>query len=400
MATADLTTVPYIYKSVYSGKKPENLASRDRVLLSMFPKEGGFTGDDFKFAIQVGNNQAVSATFATALANKGYTQGKKLTVLRKRKYAMGSIDEEAAAASGDDKGAFVRMVTTQMDSTIDELGHKLAIALYGDGSGTIGKINSVSAGVITLQYPDDARNFNIDQVINANPNRTGNVGTMRSGDGVVSAVNEDEGKITYTGTITSIAANDFLYTKGDYDADIQGVGAWIPDVAPTGGDSFMGIDRSSNPQRLAGWRVTTTGISIEENMKKLAAKIRKAGGRPKHAFLSPMNWNTLQNNLETKVERTEGGGATFGFEHIVMATPAGMVKVFADPECPPDRGYLLDMSTWHLRYLGSGIPHIINGDGLKMTRHADADALEYRFRYWGNVYCTAPVRNGVFLIGT
>lgn len=397
MSTADLTTVPYIYKSVYSGKKPENLASRERVLLSLFPKEGGFTGDDFKFAIQVGNNQAVSATFTTALANKGYTSGKKLTLTRKRKYGIGSIDEEAAAASGDDKGAFVRLVTSQMDSTLDELGHRLAVALYGDGSGAIGQVASVAAGVITLTYPDDVRNFNETQSIQANPTKTGASGSMRAGTGTVTVVDEDAGTVTYSGTITSIAAGDYLYSEGDYDGDIQGLAAWIPDTAPTSGDSFCGIDRSSNPQRLAGWRVTTT-TSIEEGAKKLAAKIRKFGGRPKHLFLSPMNWNTLQNNLETKVMRDQGGNGVFGFEHIVMATPAGMVRVYADPECPPDRGYLLDLSTFKMRYLGDGVPHIIKGDGLRMVRHSDADALEYRFRYWCNVYCTRPVSNGVLLI--
>ncbi|HEY5961560.1 MAG TPA: hypothetical protein VIV60_33605, partial [Polyangiaceae bacterium] len=122
------------------------------------------------------------------------------------------------------------------------------------------------------------------------------------------------------------------------------------------------------------------------------------GGRPKHAFLSPMNWNTLQNNMEAKVMRDEGGDAKFGFESIVMATPAGMVRVYADPECPPDRGYILDLSTWRLKYLGPGIPHICDTDGLRMLRQGTADGLEYRFRYWGNMYCLAPGFNGVFQI--
>lgn len=400
MATANLSTVPYIYKSVYAGKKPENLASRDRVLLSLMKKEGGFTGDDFKFAIQYGNNQGISSTFSDALANADVTKGKKFTLTRAMKYGVGTINEEAAEAAGDDKGSFVRLVTSQMDSTIDELGHQLAIALYGNGSGSIGKISSVSGGVITLVQADDARNFSEGQVIQANPNETGNSGSMRSGSGTVTAVDEDAGTVTYSGTITSVAANDFLYTKGNYDADIKGLAAWLPLTAPTSGDSFFGVDRSAAPQRLAGWRVTTTSNSIEENMKKLAAKIRRAGGRPKHAFLSPMNWNTLQNNLETKVVRDEGGEAKFGFDSLVMATPAGMVRVYADPECPPDRGYILDMSTWFLKYLGSGIPHIVDTDGLRMLRQASADGLEYRFRYWGNLGCWAPGHNGVFQIAT
>jgi hypothetical protein len=399
MAQANSSTVSFIYKTVYSGKKPENLASRDRVLLSMMPKEGGFTGDNFVYAIQYGNNQGVSSNFGNAQTNADTTKGTKVTLTRARKYGVGTIDLESAAAAGDDKGAFVRLVTSQMDSTVDELGHRLAIALYNDGSGSIGRCANDptdAGGPITLTNPDDARNFFPGQVIQANPTKTGTAGNMRVGTGTVTLVDEDAGSITYSGTITAITTNDYLYNQGDYDGDVAGLDAWIPLTTP-GATPFFGMVRNVSPQRLGGWRVTTGG-SIEENSKKLAAKIRRAGGRPKAMFLSPMNWNTLQNSLASKVERPEGGDAKYGYEYISLATPAGMIKCYADPECPPDRGYILDMSTWKLRYLGDGVPHVADEDGLRMLRGATTDSVEYRFRYWGNLYCTAPGYNGVFQI--
>lgn len=399
MAQANLATVPFIYKSVYSGKKPENLASRDRILLSQLTKQGGFSGNNFILPIQYGNNQGVSSTFANAQANADTIKGKAFAITRARKYGVGTIDAEAAEASGDDKGAFVRLVTSQMDSTVDELGHQLAIAAYGNGSGTIGKILTVAAGVITLVQPDDTRNFQEGQILQANPNQTGNVGSMRAGTGTVTAVDEDAGTVTYSGVITAVAVSDFLYTQGNYDADIKGLASWLPITAPIGGDSFFGVDRSAAPQRLAGWRVTTPNISIEENMKKLAAKIRRAGGRPKAAFLSPMNWNTLQNSLEGKIVRDQGGEGEFGFDALSMTTPAGTIKVFSDPEAPPDLGYVLDMTTIMLKYLGPGIPHICDDlDGLRMLRQGASDGMEYRFRYWGNMAINAPGYNGVFQI--
>lgn len=398
-STNNLSTVPFIYKTVYAGQKPQNLASRDRVLLSLVKKVGGFTGTSFVVPIQYGNNMGVSADFLTAQAGADVLKGIAPAITRAKKYGVGTIDAESAAASGDDKGAFIRLVTNAMDSTVDELGHQLAIALYGAGDGSIGKVSSVAGGVITLTQPDDASHFAKGMIINANPNQTGNSGSMRVGDGTVSAVDEDAGTVTYTGTITSIAPGDFVYAKGNYDSDIKGLSAWLPLTAPTGGDNFFGVDRSVAPQRLAGWRVTTTSVSIEENLKKLAAKIRRAGGRPKHAFLSPINWNTLQNNLESKVIRDPGGQGEFGYDSLVMATPAGMVRVYADPECPPDRGFLVDMSTAVLKYLGPGIPHICDDlDGLRMLRQGSADGMEYRFRYWGNFYLDAPGFSGVFQI--
>lgn len=406
MAASDLTTVAYIVKKLYSGKEPENLASRDRVFMSMVQKSGGFTGSNLTVSVQYGNQMGNSVAFATAQLNASATKGIQWTITRAKRYHVGTLDAEAMLATGDDKGSFVRLVRNEMDSGADEMGHKIAIDLYGDGSGAIGRCSNDPAdtnGTITLTNPDDVMHFAVGQVISANPNKTGNSGTLRAGtvnsNGVtVTAIDEDAGTVTFSGTLTGVTTNDWLYNQGDYDGAPKGLAAHFPLTAPTGGDSFFGVDRSVAPQHLAGWRVTTTSNSIEENMITLAAKIRRAGGKPKTALLSPTNWATLSKNLESKVERSEGGEATFGFDSIRMATPAGIIRVYADPECPPDRGYILDMSTLFVKYLGPGLPHIVAEDDLRMLRQATQDGVEYRYRCFYNMFCTAPVRNGVFQI--
>lgn len=398
MAASDLTSVAYIVKKLYSGKEPENLASRDRVFLSMVDKSGGFTGSNLTVAVQYGNQQGNSVAFATAQTNASSTKGIQWLITRAKRYHVGTLDSEAMLATGDDKGSFVRLVKNEMDSGADEMGHKIAIDLYGDGSGALGQCsnNPVDAGgPITLTNPDDIAHFAVGQKITANPTKTGTVGNMRAGTGTITAIDEDAGTITFSGTITGITTSDWLYNEGDYDGAPKGLAAHFPLTAPSGGDSFYGVDRSVAPQHLAGWRVTTTSNSIEENLITLAAKIRRAGGRPKHVFMSPTNWATLSKNLESKVERSEGGEAQFGFESVRMATPAGILKVYPDPEAPADRAYMLDMSTIKVKYLGPGLPHIVADDDLRMLRQGTADGVEYRYRCFYNMYCTAPGKNGV-----
>lgn len=403
MAASDLTTVAYIVKKLYSGKEPENLASRDRVFLSMVQKSGGFTGSNLTVAVQYGNQQGNSVSFSAAQANATSTKGIQWIVPRTKRYHVGTLDSEAMLACGDDKGAFVRLVKNEMDSSADEMGHKIAIDLYGDGSSAIGQCSNNPAdvnGTITLTNPDDVMHFSVGQWIQANPTKTGASGSLRNTTKTaqVTAIDEDAGTVTFTGTITGITTSDWLYNDSDYDGAPRGLAAHFPLTAPSGGDSFFSVDRSVAPQHLAGWRVTTTSNSIEENMQTLAAKIRRAGGRPKTALLSPTNWATLSKNLESKVERSPGGSGEFGFESISMATPAGMIRVYADPECPPDRGYILDMSTLYVKYLGPGLPHIVADDDLRMLRQGTADGVEYRYRCFYQMYCTAPGKNGVFQI--
>lgn len=404
MATvASTSTVSYIYKSAYSGKKPENLASRDRVFFSKVKKVPGFTGNNHIYALTRRNNIGTTVTFADMQTLAGTTAGDQFTVTHKTRYGGNVIDRISILKAGDDKGAFTRLVTREMDSTLDDLGHRLAVDLYGDGSGAIAQVVTGTSSPITVA-PELAKNIQVGMIIRANPTKTGTVGNFRSGGGTVTGVVESTGTITYTGTITSLAVADYLYPAvsatdtSEYDAVMAGLGAWI--TTSSSPAALFGVTRTTEVEKLSGWKVTTTSNSIEENIITLGAYLRRAGSHAKDIFISPMNWATLSKNLESKVMRDDGGDAKFGFSSIKMATPMGLTNIWADPECPPDVGYFLDMETFELLYLGPGFPHLIQQGGGDAGGHQvyNLDAIEYRFSAIGNLKCTAPGRSGVFQI--
>lgn len=401
MATASTSTVAYIYKSVYSGKKPENLACRDRVFFSKVKKVSGFTGLNHIYSLTRRNNIGTTVGFVNMQAIQNTTAGEQFTVTLKTRYGGNTIDGISMLKAGDDKGAFVRLVTREMDSTVEDMGHRIAVDLYGDGSGAIGQVVTGTASPITVA-PDLAKNFQIGMLIRANPTKTGTVGNYRVGAGTITAISEDTGTITYSGTITALAVADFLYPAAsasdveEYDGCAAGLGAWV--TTSSSPAALFGVTRTTEVEKLSGWKVTTTSNSLEENIITLGAKLRRSGSKAKDVFMTPMNWATLSKNLESKVMRDDGGDAKFGFTSIKMATPAGMVNVWADPECPPDVGYFLDMDTFELLYLGSGVPHLIDDDGNRGLRSPAADSIEYRFRALYNLKCLAPGRNGVLQI--
>ncbi len=88
--------------------------------------------------------------------------------------------------------------------------------------------------------------------------------------------------------------------------------------------------------------------------------------------------------------------ADIAFAGITVNAPYGPITVIPDRNCPAVTCYLLQMDTWKLRTLGKA-PHILTYglEGLEGLRVGNADALEVRIGYYGNLVCNAPGWNCV-----
>ena len=83
---------------------------------------------------------------------------------------------------------------------------------------------------------------------------------------------------------------------------------------------------------------------------------------------------------------------SIGFEGINFKTPTGDITLLADPDCPPDDVFLLQMNTWKLYSLGEA-PHILSLDGLRMLRASDSDSYSLRMGFYGQLGCSKPSAN-------
>tara|TARA_Y100001938_G_C7871827_1_gene320681 strand:- start:26 stop:550 length:525 start_codon:yes stop_codon:yes gene_type:complete len=170
-----------------------------------------------------------------------------------------------------------------------------------------------------------------------------------------------------------------------------------------GADNFFGLDRGIDPTRLAGSRFNGVGLPIEEALKRISTLIVRNGGRPDTVFLNPIDYERLELSLEGRARfetmTTQVGGkrsATVGFDSMIITTTAGKANVVADVDCPQGTGYMLQMDTWEMHHL-KGLPHMLTrgaGEGGgRMVQNADS--VEFRAVYRGNLACTAPGYNGV-----
>jgi hypothetical protein len=398
-SASDLTSTAFIYKSVYSDRQVGDLAMRFHPTFKILSKEGKFTGADFKYAIRGANPQGVASTFDDAKSGASSSKGLQLTALRKRKYGYITMDGESIAAADGDKGAFMRLVTMETDGILEEMGDSLAFDLFRDGGGARGQRASISGDTVTLTVADDARNFKEGMTVIAGPNADGS--SIDTGTTTVVAVDEDAGKITLDDEtdLTAFADSDYLFRNGDQGGCMEGLAALFPLTAPVlTSDSFRGVDRGVDPRKYAGVRFDDTAVPIHKAAGKVAVKIGQVGQRARIVVLNPLPFFTVTEMLDAKVTY-DGGGvkASAGFEGFDMHTSAGTIRAVADPDCPVDRGYVLNLETIYLKHLRA-LPHIVMDDGIRSLRQTDDDGIEARARSWCNAISTRPGSNGVFSI--
>ena len=392
-----------ILKEYYTSQRVENMTYKDFPLYAMLPKDKNFYGKVLPLPIQIGNPQGRSAVFATAQANKTSSVYKDFVLTRVRDYSLASVDNETAEASENEKGAFIKALTREIDSAIESATTSLAWGLYGDGSGAIGTISATgfanTNAFFTLANPDDVVKFEIGQKIVFAA--AASTGALRVGGSLlIAGVNRDTGLITTSAIlsgITAIAAGDYIFTEGDRNAKISGLAAWLPFTAPTSGDSFLGVDRSVDVSRLAGLRFDASALSIEEGLVKGLTRCNREGGKPKVVMANYTDWGNLELALGSKVQymmSQASGRADIGFEGIQVKTNKGVSNVIADPFCPINYMYGLTMESWKLFSLKEPI-RILDLDGNKVLRDSTSDSVELRVGGYFQLGCDAPGHNVV-----
>lgn len=424
-----LTTVAWdaLLKELYPAGVPEDIMMRQHLLMSRLKKDGNAHGEYIVIPVIVDNPSGRSATIASLLADAGPigpTTSRKFNVTLASDYAATWIDELTIRKAANDRGAFVNARKFEIDGLLRQLGNSLAHALYRAGDGTVGRGDSaysVAGNVITLLTRADTKYFGLGMVLDFIPNSggapTGAARTVSTARAVVSGINEDAGTITcatdtagaavvaFSTNYASVSNADWIAPVGDYSSTwattgavkIRGLAAWIPLTAPSASESFYGVDRSTFPTRLAGNRLNDSTAPAEDSVMVLAEMMHERGANPDFVVVSPRQFTKMNKRMNAKVEYDSAGGtANYGFMKFMIATSAGMLPIYADPDCPEDRGYILTLSTWSIKNLG--LPEIVTSDGLSALRRPGLDQIEIRCRYYAQLVCTAPGHNGVFAV--
>lgn len=389
-------------KEHYTDERIYNMVYANNPLLALMPKYEQFGGRNLPVPIIFGNPQGRSATFSTAKKNKTPSKITQFTLKRMKDYALASVDNETLEASRGNPNAFMEALATEVDGSIQSATRSLAIAMYGSGSGSIGKIKvsgfSVGGTTLTLDDTENITNFEVGMTLAVSATNGGTATSVKAGVMKIVGVNRNTGVITMGETvdnadplkgIAAIADGDYIFVEGDYDLRLSGLEAWLPS-GTVSSDPFFGVNRTADVTRLAGQSINGSMLPIEEALIDGITRASREGGNVSHIFLSFSKWGDLEKALGSKVTYVDvGATANIGFRGIMLNGPKGPVRVIPDQNAPSNRAFGLQLDTWKCYSLGPAVKMLMS-DGNRILREADSDSVELRVGGYAQLGCRAP----------
>ena len=184
------------------------------------------------FGINGGIGAGTEAGSLPASASNSYV---KFTSELKNLYGKIEISDKAIRASENSVGAFVNLLNAEMEGLVKASQFNFGRMLFGDGSGKLATIASVSSGVITC---DSVKNLIEGLVVDIMSNAT----TKVLEGARITYVDRLNKTFTVDKTLNeSVVADCFVVVQNSYGKELTGLGAIF------GEGNLYGVTRSSNP---------------------------------------------------------------------------------------------------------------------------------------------------------
>ncbi len=180
----------------------------------------------------------------------------QLKTTLKNLYGNLEISDKAVRASANSNGAFVDLLSAEMEGLLNSSKFNLSRMLYGDGTGAVATLISYKDGVATM---NSVKNLIEGMVVD---------GYSAAGNKLVSGlrikyVNRADKTITFTTSPAAINENTILYVQGSRNNEITGIGAIFNESA-----NIYGLNRAEN--KWLNPYVSTTAQEINDNIIQTA----------------------------------------------------------------------------------------------------------------------------------
>lgn len=392
-----LTTAEEVLEELYQTDDMIEDIMRSNPMLGMVKHstEGG--GQHRHVVVKHTRPQGRSNTFSNAQSNRRGTKRAAFDVTWVSGYQLGGVDGDVIDDAGGNAVILIDHLKAEMDGCFENIKDDLGFNVFRNYGGARGQCSNDPTdlnGTVTLTNAEDITHFEVGMVLTASTDDGTGAGTDRAGTGEVATIDREAGSFTYTGTITGITTNDYLFVQGDHGAKMHGLDSWCPSSTPTS-TPFFGVDRSVEPERLGGVRydAATPSDTTREALVNQAVRFRRwnKGLKPDIACVSPLVYGALDIAMESdkRVVELKSPNGSIGYEAIRLSTPAGSVDVFEDASCQSDTSWMMDSNSFCFETVGPMI-RILDEDGNKILRESANDGYEFRIKTRGNFWSNRP----------
>ena len=392
-----------VYKEFYDDNYVD-LVYQKNPLSGMIPKREGY-GKYIDYPVKAGYTAGLSADFATALANQTLEVTYNYQVPYVKNYAVETVQNVDIELSSNDVGAFVNVLTDGLKGAMRGVGQTGETQLFGNGTGQLSSIVSNSGTyVLVMAALADMYKFGLGQTLVTAASTTA---ALDTGSATITAIDIDNLKLTVTANGGWTPTNTHVvFRQGDYSSAgsttlaLFGLDGWFPMVRTGLATTFCNVNRSVNPNALAGNYFDGRGMPLPVAFNRAAMKMLPwDAADPDAIFVSTSNYGILRDQLDAKARfvNVQGKGLDIYYRGIEMDVGNSTATVYPAAKCPDDRAWMLTMSTLKLHAPGN---QFIKPTPLASTANGyidtyNDDSVQIRQRLLGAVTCSAPVGNTV-----
>lgn len=308
----------------------------------------------------------------------------------KYKYARIGVSGPAIAKSSKDAGAFLRVLKSEIDGATLDLKKDVARQIYGDGSGTVATVSSLTSGggtatvvvVISSSEPLDKGELyvgmNVDIGSLANPV----LRNPASSYGTITAIVPSTLSITIAsasgGNFGTPAGSDLIFRQGNTTASsVSYEMSGLANIVSTSTGQTVGGINSGAAGNDYWENVRATAATVSQDaMQQLWARVRRTSGDDPSLIVGSYGlrrqyFNTLQSQVRySEPTKLAGGFSALDFNGLPLV---------ADHEAPYGRFYFLNekhLKIYAINAQGGTDFAWMNLDGDVLNRVANQDAYE------------------------
>lgn len=398
--TVTIATHDALFKQMYG--KMTSLVNKKTPLASILfkNKKVDFVGDQFVAPVRFGS--AVGLGYRPVGANlpvpKAAPRGKAIFEA-KRAYATAEYDREAIKASRNDKGAFAKVTVDEAEATVEGFNvHMIERALFGDGSGKLGEVGSVTgAGTAASPWvivgtttgtnaPKHKKKF---YPKGAKLDFYSSAGVFGCTCEVVSA---DATTLTVvsltTGAASAPVANDLIYWEGNKDGEITGLKA----IAGASAGTLYGLSQTTNPEfRGIYSSLGATALDFGD-VNTFVSQMEEEGESPNLAIGGYRAVAALKNMTEDQkmysAAEVKSSDLTIGFKGIQIMGDEGPFPLISSGMCPDDELYFVN--TNYLQLVMREDFGWFDDDGTVLMRDPNKDVYSGRYGGYFELFASRP----------
>lgn len=317
-------------------------------------------GSEIRMALRYGRqggvgNRAEDGVLPTPNSRKT----KQASFNTKNLFARIQISDKTMKASRSRDGAFVSLLEAELEDAQNDAKDSMARQVFGDGTGKLadctaqGPVNTLT--VSSVQYLVEGMFIDI----------VDNVGTVKTSQREVTAVDDINNTVTIAGAAVTTLATDDLVASGNYGQELTGFASVF-----TANNTLYGIDRSVNK-----WFNPTvkTGVgSISEvGIQQMIDDVERKAGANTNFLVSSYGVRRAYQDLLLATKRTtdvmtlKGGYSVLTYNGNPFAV---------DKYAPAGTLYGLDLSNWSLYHIEDW--SWLDNDGAVLHRVTDRPVWE------------------------